>query len=317
MRGNSETSMKRTSVLLLLLLFASSSHAKAPRVERRPLTKEPIEFSSPTSYKNRERYDPRTGEITYYDHKPRIVPLNSKAGEYAIKWIGLNGTELTVYYQRPDAIEAMVSADVVRDGDTYVYVYTIANHRNSGQKLSAFVVQTFASDAAPVRIAGGYAGPMTNRTPVFHEGAWIYFGASCFADRVQPGTSVTVRVRSTMPPGIVGCRVAGGRPGYKGVGEELPAELEDRLPGYAAWPKGGTLGPDESLARLPAADRRQYLVTHLSEMHELGWITDKAQAWYGVHLAASTRAALEDQTRSFLRSGAITTEVAALVAHLL
>lgn len=97
----------------------------------------------------------------------------------------------------------------------------------------------------------------------------------------------------------------------------MPVELEERLPGYSAWPMGATLGPDASVAKLSDSARRRYLLERLARMQEFGWLSNTARDWYATHLADSTKAVLEEQTREFIASGAATCEVSALVRFVL
>jgi hypothetical protein len=53
----------------------------------------------------------KTGQERFYDPKPRVSLLNERAGLYALKWVGYDGMEKTIVYQRPDAIDAIVIAE--------------------------------------------------------------------------------------------------------------------------------------------------------------------------------------------------------------
>src|SRR6266705_2657772 len=116
-----------------------------PKLHRLPVQKKPIAIEGPKQYEKRMlRYDTRTGQSVYYDPKPNVVLLDEKSGRYALKWIGYDGKQKTVVYQRPDRVDAVVSASVsITDSGRFLYVYRIDNLPSSGQRLSDFVVQTF------------------------------------------------------------------------------------------------------------------------------------------------------------------------------
>ena len=57
--------------------------------------------------------------------------------------------------------------------------------------------------------------------------------------------------------------------------------LEDLYLGRDAWPHGYTIGPDERLGKMSVKERSNYLVQHLPQMLELGWIENqKVMQWY-------------------------------------
>src|SRR5205085_4210393 len=98
----------------LLTLFALALVMQtAGALQRLPFQKKRLILQSPTSYEKRIlRYDSKTGEPIYYDPKPRVVPLDVKSGKYGLRWIGYDGKEKTIIYQRPDVIDAVISASV-------------------------------------------------------------------------------------------------------------------------------------------------------------------------------------------------------------
>jgi len=136
---------------LLISMLAQTLPTVRPesqRTRRLPLQKRLIILKAPTSYANRIlRLDSKTGNPVEYDPRPRVVPLDTKSGKYAFKWIGYDGNEKTVIYQRPDAFDATVSGSVSKTpSGKYLYTYAIQNLASSGQNLSGFAVQHFASD---------------------------------------------------------------------------------------------------------------------------------------------------------------------------
>jgi len=306
-------------VFLLLFDLATSGYvpqaARAhyslpPRLQRLPIQKSHTALIAPKKYEKRIlRYDSKTGEAVYYDPKPRVVLVDVRSGKYALKWIGYDGTEKTVFYQRPDAIDAVVSASVSRTpSGRFLYSYKIDNLSSSGQQLSDFAVQTFASDARPMKEHPGFVGVMSkNRT--MKEGTWIFYGSSYFGSSVAPGRSVEVRLESSAPPGLVECSVTGGVFGMKGVGEEMPQELENILPGYEIWPRGYTVGPMSSLNSLSLTERSKYVNEKLSQFQRLGWMTAEVLRWYQLNLSANNFDQIHARANEDFKAGKITTEV--------
>src|SRR5438874_3537246 len=99
--------MKRLILFFALWLpVAGTTHPPLQKLQRLPLQKKQINFRSPKNYEKRIlRYDEKTGQPIYYDPKPEVKLLDAKSGEYAFKWIGYDGKEKTVIYQRRDAID--------------------------------------------------------------------------------------------------------------------------------------------------------------------------------------------------------------------
>ena len=281
---------------------------------RLPFQKRKITLKSPATYeKPILRYDPKTGEPVYYDPKPRVVLLNLKSGEYALRWIGYDGRGKTIVYQRPDAIDAVVSASVSRRPlGYYLYTYNIKNLPSSGEYLSAFAIQTFASDVKPMRIHNSYVGPMSNNKEM-KDGNWFYFGMSNLGIGIVAGRNVELKLESSAPPGLVECRITGGRLGMKGVGEEPPQELADVLPGYEAWPKGYTIGPIDKMKFLSATERVKYLAERLPRFRKLGWMTTTALGWYERTLRSNNLDEVFKRADRDLKAGNITSEVFDLI----
>ena len=117
--------MRRILIPLLLAVATQAATAQT----RLPFQKKRITLKSPATYQKRiARYDSKTGQPIYYDPKPRIVPLDVKSGKYGLRWIGYDGQEKTIVYQRPDAIDAEISASVSKTvTGQYIYVYKIKN----------------------------------------------------------------------------------------------------------------------------------------------------------------------------------------------
>src|SRR5437899_3792366 len=83
------------------------------QLQRLPIQKSNITFSPPKKYEKRIlRYDSRTGQPVYYDPKPQVVLWDARSGKYALKWIGYDGKQKTVIFQRAAAIDAIVSTSI-------------------------------------------------------------------------------------------------------------------------------------------------------------------------------------------------------------
>uniref|UniRef100_A0A7C3PF51 Uncharacterized protein n=1 Tax=Oscillatoriales cyanobacterium SpSt-418 TaxID=2282169 RepID=A0A7C3PF51_9CYAN len=305
-------------VLMLLVLVtqaAGAQHPPSQRTQRLPFQKKQITLKSPTNYEKRIlRIDPKTGQAIYYDPKPWVELLDAKSGRYALKWIGYDGKEKTIFYQRPDAIDAVVSASVSKTASgQYLYTYSIQNLPSSGQHLTTFAIQTFASDVKPKPIGNVYIGRISKNIKEMKDGNWIGFGLSGFKPAVVPGRNIELRLESSAPPGLVECRITGGVQGMKGVGEEMPEELESILPRYEAWPSGYTIGPVDNLKNLSPSERINYIRKLLPQFQRLGWITGDARRWYEQNLMADNLENIYKRTDQDLKTGDITTEVFAII----
>ncbi len=102
----------------------------------------------------------------------RIRTVDANAGLYAIEWPGLDGNEKSIAYHRPDAVKVTVSASVTSGTDrAFKYRYELTSLPSSGQSLTGFLVQTFASDVVPIAPDGVYVGKMGKHLAEFSEGA--------------------------------------------------------------------------------------------------------------------------------------------------
>jgi hypothetical protein len=338
--------------LLLISLFglqilstACSFQQQAQSVaQRRPLEKRQREFKLPTDYDLRDRgYDPKTGRSNTYDYKPRIEQVDEKSGKIAFKWIGYDGKEKTVIYQRADAVDVIVSATVSKTAEgLYLYTYKVENLPSSGSHLSRFIVQNFAADSKPIQIEGKtpncrdlilldsfrntpcdttkmnledffFIGQMSNMIEQFKEGNWIVISPLSPTEQYEPGRSLEVKIVSKAAPGVVKCQAVGGERTMKGVGEHMPSVLENLLPGYEDFPKGYTVGPVDNISSLSNAERIKYLLDKLPQFNKSGWITDDIMQRYDKQLKAGNLDSILKRIESDLKSEAITTEVYAVV----
>lgn len=304
------------TMILIMIILAGLQQPSARKAQRLPLQKKKLVLTSPLHYPKRLlRIDPSTGGEIYYDHKPRIVVIDVKSGKYALKWIGYDGNEKSVVYQRPDALDVVVSALVSKTASgQYLYSYTIASLPGSVEPLTGFVVQNFASDVKPVKMADVYIGEMTKNVNEFKEGNWVSFGLlPTFKPTVSHGASVEFKLQSSAPAGLVECRVVGGSQGMIVVGEEPPTELLDLLPGYEAWPHGYTIGPVEGLKALSPGKRAEYVRQRLSQFQRLGWMTADVVPWYERNLKGDNLEAVVKRAEQDLKAEKITTEVLGMI----
>lgn len=310
--------MKHLLPLMMVIVATGGQRLPVEKTKRLPLQKKQVTLQSPREYLKRVlRVDAKTGEQILYDPKPRIALMDAKSGKYYLKWIGYDGKEKVVIYQRPDAVDVIVSASVVRNSTgQFVYQYTAQNLPTSGEYLGNFMVQTLTSDiipnTLPTQIDNIFIGRMSDN--IFEEGKWINFAPLPPRPRVNPGQSITFQLTSSSPPGLVMCRVNGGDWGMNGAGEEMPWELENALPNrYRALPSGYTIGPINNLKALSAVERANYLLKLLPKFKELGWITADALPWYQQTLSGNLLGAVYERTKQDLKEGNITTEVFAMI----
>src|SRR6266496_3288589 len=296
-------------------LGCSETQQAQTRTQRVPLEKQQREYKSPVNYAPREiGYDRKTGKPITYDHKPRFELLDAKTGKYLLKWIGYDGKEKTVTFQRADAIDLIVSGTTSQPSDgRYLYSYDLQNMQTSGTYLSGFTVQNFSSDTTVVNGRGGYLGRMSGTIPQFKEGNWTFFGATYFEQEVPPGRGITVSISSIAPPGLVSCRVTGGQLALSGSDEDMPAVLEEMLPGYDEWPSGYTIGPVESLKGLSSAERAKYLLERMPIFKKAGWITEDGMHRYEESLKKGNLTSVINASVRDLRTEQITSEAFAIV----
>jgi hypothetical protein len=162
-----------------------------------------------------------------------------------------------------------------------------------------------------------FIGEMSGNIPGFSEGKWIRFAPHSPQPEVNPGQSFKFRLTSSGLPGLVECRADGGTFVLKGVGEEMPGELEASLPSrHQAMPSGYTAGPVDKLRTLSRSERIAYLLKVLPECHKQGWITTDHLRLYQQHLNRSDLGTLATRAAQDMKAGYITSEVAAIVKAL-
>ena len=99
----------------------------------------------------------------------------------------------------------------------------------------------------------------------------------------------------------------------KGVGEEMPQELENILPGYEIWPRGLTLGPHDWLKTATRHAKVNYIRQLVPRMRELGWLTRSSSRWYEKNLNSDDLNLVMRHVEEDFRKGEITSEVRDLI----
>lgn len=244
--------------------------------------------------------DPKTGTPLVYDVEGEIT-YDRRSGNFLLTWTGKRGNRLTVVYESPLKVDAIISAAVAYDVEASLcrYTYSVRVLPSSQQKLRALYVET----RAPVQQL---------RSP---DSSWVSFPLSDHQKenlRIAGGRqwSQTREGRVGLPPGasasgfsyvssglpsLVRCYVR-GRTSLKYVGEEIPEELLVAV-GKADWtiPQGVTVGPEsfpEPFRAIPLLEKIEgYVATSL----ENGWIES-------IQVAEQIHKSLE-QLRQTIKSG--------------
>jgi hypothetical protein len=299
---------------LAICVGCSSSQRAQTRVQRKPLEKQRRDYQTPANYSPRELgYDRTTGKVVTYDHKPRVELKDDKAGKYEFKWIGYDGKEKAVLFQRGDVLDAVVTASVSKTSDNqYIYSYVVENLPTSAAYLKRFVVQNLATDVIPDNGGPFVAFKMSKAIEQFKDGNWLSFDDVSDDIQINPGQKVQIRLRSSAPPGLVECR-ASIETVMNGGDEEMPSALENLLPGYEDFPKGYTIGPVEDLKRFTTEERMKYMVEKLPQFRKAGWITDDAAVRYERLLKKNQTAGLVTSVDQDLQSEQVLPEFAALI----
>ncbi|MEP6848857.1 MAG: hypothetical protein ABI999_08360 [Acidobacteriota bacterium] len=275
-------------LLIAILLFQFACQASVPQVplvipqtkaDRKPLTRVPVKFEISPNYEKQVREDGST-----FDHKPRVVTVDEKAGKYEFRWRGDDGKEKVIKYQRLGAIDVLVSAKVdKKENSVFLYTYRVQNLPTSSTRLSGFTVQTFAEQAKPIELdfRNIVIADMFNRIPGFAEGKWWSYGIlERYRPVINPGSKIDFQLESPAFPGIVGCKADGGEFGSKGAGEEPPPEFDKFFLGTKDWPYGYTIGPVDKLSQMNKSERAKYLLENLPKFVEAGWMADDTSKIY-------------------------------------
>lgn len=292
-------------ILILILLFECNSSVQQVKADRKPFQKSSVKIKSPTEYLKR---DVKDGE---YDPKPRVVLIDEKTGKYELRWIGYDGKDKIVKYQRADAIDAVVEAKVEKNSEgKYKYEYFIKNLPSSPTYISSFTVQTLADDVKIVETKEIFVGDMSKHMKDFNEGTWRRFAIlNETSPKIEAGKSIEFSLISSALPGIVGCRATGGNLTLLGADEHIPQELENVMPGVEEWATGYTLGPVERLASMNSSERAKYVLENLPKFLKAGWITERGLEKYQLLLKREELKSTLEEAKKDFEKGYITSEV--------
>ncbi|MCB1024719.1 MAG: hypothetical protein KDB79_10035 [Acidobacteria bacterium] len=263
---------------LVVSLSAQQEPSRQSAFERRPFQKSSYLIRQPVE--KSFRADEKGNDI---DVKARVVEVDKKTGKYEFRWLGVDGKEKIVEYQRHDSIDAIVRAEVEAAADgKYIYSYDFRVLPESPTFLSAFTVQTFANDIEPVKLDKKlFIFGSMKFNPMFNVGVWWDWGfIGDEKKRIQAGDSAKFKLVSLSPPGIVDCKVTGGALGTKGVGEDIPGPLEDQIPIFQDLAWGYTIAPDKRLLKFSEKEKIEYLLENLPKIRKAGWISDETEQWY-------------------------------------
>ena len=277
------------------------------KAQRALFKRSSVVLKPPGEYAMRETKRGKT-----YDPKPRLVTIDVKAGKYELRWIGYDGRDKIVEYQRRDALDALVETRVIKSSDKFIYSYLIRNLPSSPSFIGIFIVQTFAVDVRNEKIPSGedlYIGHMGSHIPRFSEGVWRTFSPLTDDTRIIPGTTREFQIVSEAQPGVVGCYAHAGEPSLKGADEHMPEELEMVTPGYDGLASCITIGPDERLAKFSKEEKAKYLLDNLPKFVEAGWMAGDTPKIYESILTSGNLAGAFEQAKTDLEKEFITSEV--------
>lgn len=259
------------------------------------------------------KYESRESEHGKYNPRPRIVTVDERAGKYELRWIGYDGKEKVIHYQRKDALDALVEARAERSDSRYVYYYLVKNLSSSPTHVGSFIVQTFSSDIRDEHVKAEesdlYIGHMTNTIPRFSDGVWRTFAPVDENNLLAPGTERVFHISSQAGPGVVGCAARAGHVAIKGVGEDMPSQLADALPFSEGFASCITIGPDERLTKFSKEEKVKYLIDNLPKFEEAGWMAGDTPKIYEAILNRNDLAGALEQAKKDLEKGFITSEV--------
>lgn len=289
---------------------SAESH-RQQKPQRALFKRSSVVLETPKEYAMRE-----TEEGKEYDPKPRLVTIDEKAGRYELRWIGYDGKEKVVKYQRWDTLDSVVEASAEKRSNFYVYRYVLRNLTSSPNPIREFLVQTFSSDIGNERVPGNddiYIGHMSTHIPHFSDGVWRHWAFLTATSQVPPGESREVQIVSKSQPGVVGCYASAAEATLKGAGEEMPQELEMVIPGFDGLASCITIGPDERLARMSKDEKVKYLLDNLPKFVEAGWMAGDTPKIYESILKRGDLSGAFEQARKDLEKEYITSEVFAVI----
>jgi len=296
------------SLQIACVSSAQQETAQQVKTERKPFQKSSHVIKQPRQHLHRELDNAKS-----YDPKPRVVVVDEKAGKYEFRWIGYDRKEKVVAYQRHDAIDAVVEASVEKTADgSFLYQYHFKILPTSPIYFRNFILQILTEDAKPVKIDNNrfYIGQRSNLNLIFKDGIWwSYAFVGTEEERIYGGNTLEFQLTSASLPGIVNCRAVGGEIATLGVGEELPAELDDLIPIFEDLASGYTIAPVESLSGLSKPERAKYLLENLPKFQEAGWMGETTAKNYESILKREDLQEAFEQAKKDLENEFITSEV--------
>jgi hypothetical protein len=195
------------------------------------------------------------------------IDYDTKTGDYIFRWKGLDGTEKRAIFIPEWKAKLTVTATVHKTQKGFRYTYVLTNAPKSPQAVVLFEL-AMTQEPEDVRVSHGWKFWGVSETVVGKLASFsTYKGLP-----LKPGQSLKIEFFSRFPPGVVKCYAAGDAPIMK-VPEEMPGELQDRLPKGIAqsylW--GWTIGPIERVS-LPR------LFTDWQIAIKEGWVKDEKVA---------------------------------------
>ena len=316
--------MKNTQYTLIIIFLAfqlscvslaQQQICEQTKAERKSFQKSSYVIKAPTESQMRELKNGKS-----YDPKPKVIVMDEKTGKYEFRWIGTDGKEKVVAYQRHDAIEAMLEAKTEKNQDgKFLYKYYLKILPTSPIYFRGFVVQTFTQDSKPIELNDSrfYIGQKSNLGYLYKDGTWwSYAFVGEENQRIQGNNVIEFQLTSSSPPGLVNCKAIGGELGTKGVGEHIPSFLEDEIPIFEDLAWGYTIGPIESLSTLSKSERAKYLLDNLPKFQEAGWMSEGTAKNYEAILKREDLAGALEKAKKDLENEFITSEVFQIIEGL-
>ncbi len=176
----------------------------------------------------------RTGQV---DNIGRI-DYDPKTGNYIFQWKGMDRKmKEAVYVPRWKAILTII-ATVQSQPNGFRYTYVLINAPKSPQAINGFGL-VISEELKQVRVSLGWRFRGIVKTTIGKLADFFYEELP-----LKPGSSLRIEFLSPYPPSIIKCYASGDVPIMR-VPEEMPGELEDRLPrGIEETElRGWTVGP--------------------------------------------------------------------------
>ncbi len=306
-----------TMVFSLQITCSSFGQDKAyeqTKFDRKPFQKSLHIIRQPRQVDRTEEY----GKNIRSNTKIRVV--DKQAGKYEFWWIGLDGKEKILPYQRADALEAIVAAKVEKNRyGKFTYTYDLKVLDSSPIYFRNFIVQTFGSNFEVLKLDKERIlfGEMSSVNE-FVEGVWLdwaYMGSA--QDRIHGGGSIRFYLSSDSLPGVVNCKAGGGEFGITTkIAEEPPSELEEEIPVNTDLARGYTLGPDARLKNFSPPEKIKYLLDSLAKFQEAGWMTEGTAKNYERILKRNDLKGTFEKAKKDLAGGFISNEVFQIVEGL-